>query len=352
MAEVLRFLRRRSKGPTQGVDGPTGRLRGLEDPVDRFRSVLYHLAGCRRVRQSFKRPWRHFLPSTALGGTAPGHPVPHPRWALQSPTGYRETPHALVEGWGALPPAAASPKIGRLRGEGNVPIPCPLQLGWRTALCPRVHPKPPSPEGGRSHLPSGGVGLRQRRLRAVPPRHVPPVLGRREGYVRVPPSPVSLMAHVVVQEVCEVEKGEGGWAPAPTFRPSPGSPFGAGLVLSRAAAEVQLRSGRQTPPGLQVRSLVEFGQVGLLGVVHFSQSSDFSGWVSKEPASRRVPNSHSRSDAFMPRAHEDLQTLKARREDGMLPTNESADASDASVEVHLFRASETMGAVCPQSLHW
>eukprot|EP00971_Amphidinium_carterae_P215926 4286169-Amphidinium_carterae.1 len=46
----------------------------------------------------------------------------------------------------------------------------------------------------------------------------------------------------------------------------------------------------------------------------------------------------------MPCAHEDLQTLKARRESGMVPAYIAGTTCDASVEVHLFRTSVAVNA--------
>eukprot|EP00971_Amphidinium_carterae_P045683 898928-Amphidinium_carterae.1 len=58
------------------------------------------------------------------------------------------------------------------------------------------------------------------------------------------------------------------------------------------AAEVKLRSRRQTSPGLQVRTQVEVGQVGAVGAVRFSQSPCITQRLRRRPTSRRVPNAH------------------------------------------------------------
>eukprot|EP00971_Amphidinium_carterae_P047450 934758-Amphidinium_carterae.1 len=50
-----------------------------------------------------------------------------------------------------------------------------------------------------------------------------------------------------------------------------------------------------------------------MGIVHVSHASSVPKWLREGPTSRWVPNAHSWGDAFMPCAHEDLQTLKARR---------------------------------------
>eukprot|EP00971_Amphidinium_carterae_P055690 1097956-Amphidinium_carterae.2 len=140
-AEVLRFLRRRAKGTTQGVDGPTGRPRGLQDPVDRLRSVLYHLAGCRSDSQGFRgrpaplqgrdhrgRPGRC---SAGFNRSVPGGICcSTPRLArlhqgIKYPThdGFSKTQQDVVRvpmlwpgGGEALPPAAASPRLERPTG--------------------------------------------------------------------------------------------------------------------------------------------------------------------------------------------------------------------------------------------
>eukprot|EP00971_Amphidinium_carterae_P289862 5755785-Amphidinium_carterae.3 len=54
----------------------------------------------------------------------------------------------------------------------------------------------------------------------------------------------------------------------------------------------------------------------------------------------------------MPLAKEDLQTLQARWKHSMLPTDVSADTSDAPIEVHLLSAPEAMGTESTQGLHW
>eukprot|EP00971_Amphidinium_carterae_P130392 2583157-Amphidinium_carterae.1 len=79
----------------------------------------------------------------------------------------------------------------------------------------------PSPEGARAcQHPAEEAGLWQPLPHVTQPRHVPPVLGRKGGYVHAPPFPAPQRAHAVALEVYGAVTGAVDWAPAPTCHPS------------------------------------------------------------------------------------------------------------------------------------